>query len=417
MPPLNSALNVSGIDLKNPDLDKIFKTIPGAQKAADGFIIGDEKAKFHVFGVLTEEQTEGLTTKETFYLPFCTKEEILRIRNQSSSSDYLLWLRAEAIADSPRAVRVFRKRAAEKKDWSLTKYYRDNFSYDKKYLEAAGKKFKSKTSNIPAGMAFVHDVNAMCIHTKFGNVIVANEALAFFLYYMNIVFFGRELGIDYSDISASLSIAIRIMMGSESLDFDIDSRGDLPPKIHKEIANYTEVQLIFIFGHEYAHHILGHLSSSSIKKYPLQTIMHTERSNIDIKAYSYEHKKEYSADLYAIKNIRNNNQFRSIMADSAFLMFIYFDILEHVLQYLALRDTISKTHPKPLDRLWHLRGKLKSKIGGSVDTIKSYLKFSDQIKNLLIKEWLPFRIDELERYGSIYLPSYKDKTLIDRIDF
>lgn len=154
-----------------------------------------------------------------------------------------------------------------------------------------------------------------------------------------------------------------------------------------------------------------------IEKYPLQTIMHTERSNIDIKAYSYEHKKEYNADLYAIKNIRNNNHFRNIMADSAFLMFIYLDILDHVLQYLALRDTISKTHPKPLDRLWHLRGKLKSQLGASVDTIKSYLKVSDQIKNLLIKEWLPFRIDELERYGSIYLPSYKSKMLIDRVDF
>ncbi|PTN38945.1 hypothetical protein [Desulfonatronum sp. SC1] len=403
--------------MKNPDLDKIFSTIPGAQKAADGFIISGENARFHVFGVLTEEQTKGLATEETFYLPFCTKEEILRIRNQSSSSDYLLWLRAEAIADSPRAVRVFRKRAAGKKGWSLTKYYRDNFSYDKKYLEMAGGKFKSKTSNIPAGMAFVRDVNAMCIHTKFGNVIVANEALTFFLYYMNIVFLGREHGIDYSDISASLAIAIRIMLGSESLDFDIDPRGDLPPKIHKEISNYTELQLIFIFGHEYAHHTLGHLSSSSIKKYPLQTIMHTERSDIDIKAYSYEHKKEYNADLYAIKKIRNNNHFRSIMADSAFLIFIYFDILDHVLQYLALRDNISKTHPNPLDRLWHLRGKLKSKIGASVDTIRSYLKVSGQIKNLLIKEWLPFRIDELERYGSIYLPSYKRKILIDRIDF
>jgi len=143
-------------DLKNPDLEKIFKNIPGAQKAADGFIIGDEKDKFHVFGVLTKEQTEGLTTEETFYLPFCSKEEILKIRNQSCSTDYLLWLRAEVIADSPRAVRVFRKRAEGKKDWSLTKYYNDNFAYDKKYLRVAGKNFRLKTANIPAGMAFGH---------------------------------------------------------------------------------------------------------------------------------------------------------------------------------------------------------------------------------------------------------------------
>lgn len=101
-------LNVSRKKVENPDLDKIFENVPGAQKVADGYILGDEKAKFHIFGVHTKEQPGGLTTEETFYLPFCSKEEILKIRNQSCSSDYLLWLRAESIADSPRAVRVFR---------------------------------------------------------------------------------------------------------------------------------------------------------------------------------------------------------------------------------------------------------------------------------------------------------------------
>lgn len=406
-----------GRDLKNPDLDKIFKSVPGAQKVADGYILGDEKAKFHIFGVHTKEQTEGLTTEETFYLPFCSKEEILRIRNQRCSSDYLLWLRAEAIADSPRAVRVFSKRAKGKKDWTLTKYYNDNFSYDKKYLAAAGKKFKSKTVNLPAGMAFVNDVNAMCIYTKFGNVIVANEALSYFLYYMNVVFFGPTLGIDYSDISAALAIAIRIMLGSESLDFDLDPRGDLPKKIHEEIINHTDLQLIFTFGHEYAHHTLGHLSASRIKNCPLQEIIQAKSDNKNLKVYRYKHKNEYDADLYAIKNIKNNNKFRSIMADSAFLLFIYFDILDHVSQYLALRSSISKTHPKPLDRLWRLRRKLKSKLGASKDVIESYLNKSNEIKNVLSTEWLPFRIDELERYGSIYLPSYKGEFLIDRVDF
>ena len=149
----------------------------------------------------------------------------------------------------------------------------------------------------------------------------------------------------------------------------------------------------------------------------MQEIMYTKRSNIDLKVYGYEHKKEYDADLYAIKHIRNNNYFRSIMADSAFLLFIYFDILDHVFQYFALKNTTSRTHPKPLDRLWHLRGKLKSKLGASIDIIESYLDMSDQIKTILTKEWLPFRTDELERYGSIYLPSYKGEILMDRIDF
>ena len=235
--------------------------------------------------------------------------------------------------------------------------------------------------------------------------------------HMNIVFFGTLLGIDPSDISAALAIAIRIMLGSESLDFDLDSRGDLPQKIHNEILNYSDMQLIFTFGHEYAHHTLGHLSKSRIKKYPLQEIMQAKRDDKKLKVYRYEHKNEYDADLYAIKNIKNNNYLRSIMADAAFLLFIYFDILDHVSQYLALRSSKSKTHPKPLDRLWRLRRKLKNKLGASKDVIDSYLNRSNEIKNVLSTEWLPFRIDELERYGSIYLPSYKGKILLDRIDF
>ena len=403
--------------MKKTDLDKIVEKVPSAQKVADGYTIGDEKTKLHIFGVLTEEQTNGLTKDEIFYLPFCSKEEVLKIRNQNSSSDYLLWLRAEAIADSPRAVRVFNKRAEGKKNWSITKYYNDKFTYDKKYLSISGKKFRSKTVNLPAGMAFVHDVNAMCIHTDYGNVIVVNEALSYFLYYMNIVFFGERLGINHSDIFSALMIAIRIMLGSESLDFDLDSRGDLPSEIHNIIKNYTDSQLIFTFGHEYAHHTLGHLSSSRIKKCSIQKIIPTKNEHTYLELYSYKHKQEYDADLYAIKNIRNNNKLRSIMTDSAFLLFIYFDILDHVFQFLAIRNSTSATHPKPLDRLWHLRRKLKSKLGASKNVIESYLNMSYKIKKELTEECLPFRIDEIERYGSVYLPSYKSKILLDRIDY
>ena len=403
--------------MKKTDLDKIFEKVPDARKVADGYILGDENVQFHVFGVHTSEEIEGLDPNETFYLPFCNREEILKIRNQKTSSDYLLWLRAEAIADSPRAVRVFRKRAKGKEDWSLTKYYNDTYPYAKDYLSLAGRRFKEKVEKIPAGMVFINEVNAMCIKSKFGNVIVVNESLSYFLYYMNLVFIGHALGIKSDDTSATLAIAVRIMLGSEAMDFELDPRGTPPVEIHEKINTYTNMQLMFTFGHEYSHHTLNHLIESSEREIRLDNGAHIERGHRNVKIYTYKHRKEYEADLQAIQNIKNNNHTRALLADSAFLLFIYLDILDHVYQVLSLRQSVSLTHSKPLDRLWHLRRRLKSNIGASRETIESYLRAADTIKEVLSTEWIPYRIEQLERYGSVYLPSYKTKILIDRFDY
>jgi hypothetical protein len=403
--------------LKEDKLDKIFKNVPGARKVADGYILGEGKYRYHVWGVHSAEDIEGLEQNETFYLPFCTKEEILRIREQKTSSDYLLWFRAEAIADAPRAVRVFRKRAKIKKDWSLTKYYKDTFTYSKEYISLAGRSFQEKIEKIPAGMAFVNDVNAMCIRSKFGNVVIVNEALSYFLYYMNLAFFGPELGLQSDDTSAALNIAVRIMLGSESMDFDLDPRGTPPQKINEKITEYTNMQLMFVFGHEYSHHTLNHLKDGKYKEKQINIFSKNNYGNEKISIYNYNHKKEYDADIQSIKNIKNNNFARSCLADSAFLLFMYFDILDHVFQVLSIRREFSVSHPKPLDRLWHLRRKLKHSIGSNKEVIDTYLKQSESIKEVLSNEWIPYHIEEMEQYGSYYLPSFKEKILIDREDF
>lgn len=403
--------------LKRLSFDEISKIIPSAQKAADGFILSDGDFSFHVFDSHPKELTEGLTHPETFYLAFCNREEILQIRNQKTSSDYLLWLRAEAIVDSARAVRIFRKRAQKLKDWSLTKYYESSFQFHKNYINEVAKYYRTKISALPAGMAFIDEVNAMCINSDFGDVIAVSEALSYFLFYMNIAFLGESLGLHDRDISAALAIAIRTMLGHESLDFDLDPRGDLPTHTHETIQNYTNFQIFFTFGHEYAHHTLGHLSSAKLANIKLRDIVHITESESSIRCFQYAHRKEYEADWFAIKNIKGNKDFRSALADSAFLMFIYFDILDHVYQYMSLCNGISKTHPRPLDRLWKLRKKLNKRIGSSPEIIETNILIANSFKNTLTSEWLPFHMDKLEIYGSYYLPSYKKEILKDRIDF
>ena len=312
---------------------------------------------------------------------------------------------------------MFRKRINGKKTWSLTNYYNAAYTYDRDYIALAGKKFKAKVDKLPAGMAFVNDVNAMCIKSKFGNIIVVNETLSYFLYYMNLVFFGSELSVDDEDINAALTIAVRIMLGSEAMDFDLDSRGELPDRIHNVINSYTQMQLMFTFGHEYAHHTLNHLSSSKIKEININNRFSVSGSKLTARSYSYNHNKEYKADLQAIKNIKNNTSARNFLTDSAFFLFIYFDILDYLFQLLSLRYSVSSTHPKPLDRLFHLRRKIKSTIGFSKEDLEPYLQYGQSIKKQLQDVWVPYRIDELEKYGSAYLPSYKKGNLVDRVDY
>ena len=403
--------------MTKPSFEEISKIIPDAQKAADGFILSDGDFRFHVFDAHPKELTEGLTHSETFYLAFCSRDEILRIRNQKTSTDFLLWLRAEAIVDSARTVRVFRKRAQNMKDWSLTKYYESRHQLHRYYINEVAKNYRTKIRTLPAGMAFIDEVNAMCIKSAFGNVVAVSEALSYFLFYMNIAFLGESLGIPTSDISAALAISIRIMLGYESLDFDLDPRGNLPSHIHDTIQNYSNFQIYFTFGHEYAHHTLGHLSEAMLTNIKLRDIVHITESNHSIQSFQYKHRKEYEADWFAIKNIKGNKDFRSALADSAFLMFIYFDILDHVYQYLALSHGVSETHPRPLDRLWKLRQKLNKRIGSCPEIIERNISLANSFKNILTSDWLRFHMDELEIYGSYYLPSYKKEILQDRIDF
>jgi hypothetical protein len=45
------------------------------------------------------------------------------------------------------------------------------------------------------------------------------------------------------------------------------------------------------------------------------------------------------------------------------------------------------------------------------------MNFAEKIKHTLVTDFIPYHWDELEKYGSIYLPSYKPKIQKDRIDF
>jgi len=110
------------------EVERLLKAFPGSKRAAQGVLIDLPGGNvFHVYGRTQKKELEGLTAQEQMLMPFCAKSETLRLRNLRSPYDYLLRVRAEAIADSPRMVRVMAKRRrlfeATGKAWALTHYY------------------------------------------------------------------------------------------------------------------------------------------------------------------------------------------------------------------------------------------------------------------------------------------------------
>lgn len=402
-------------------VNKLLSAIPGAKRAAQGVIVpGDDGMFFHIFDVIDEKSLEGLTQDESFFIAFCSKSEILRLRELRGAHDYLLRLRAMAIVDAPRAIRVMRSRRKKfestGRPWSLTHYYHSKDSYHKSYISLLNRSDAKAVKNIPAGLAFVPEVNALCIRSIAGDVVITSESLEYLYYFMTIAFYGEQLGIKIIDQVDALVIAIRIMNGSEALDFDIDPRGNLGHELERTLVNLVKAQMQFTFGHEYAHLLCGHLSTDNT---PNEAKLTDNNSGLlrDLKIYNHE--LEYQADLFALKNIERNQDAFLTISQGAFSVLLYLHFLETVRKSCGLKElSVSSTHPTSLDRITNLHKNLGKRSPITEKKLDSQLAKSDELSELLdLRLKGADRTDLLTFYGSIYLSSYISRAKLDRYEF
>jgi hypothetical protein len=201
------------------------------------------------------------------------------------------------------------------------------------------------------------------------------------------------------------------MIGTESLDFEIDTRGRLPKSIKRRINFMTNWQMQFIIGHEYAHHYLGHLENASISTYA--KISYTSR---DVNRYTYSQSCEFDADYHSISETNLEGWKKTELIDGAFLFFSFIDMYNKVEDYLFPKISSSNTHPAPEERIWRLRESIHSKNGLSQTSLKQILEYNNIFIKGFLEKFLPYNVEAIETIGSIYLPSYKKKILIDRLD-
>lgn len=366
---------------------------------------------------------DGIKPEFVKYYPICTREELDRLANPRSAADYLLKVRADAIADDVRLHRVFlRRRELKGGAWSLSSHF--SFAEFDSYLSALPDSMRARCETVQAGRAFLREPNGMCIPTEWGPVIVVSESLEHYLYYMNLFLMSFELNDDEGrkfsvrDAPVALYLAIKTMMMTESPDFDLDPRGFASEPLHSKARAVARMQVDFVIGHEYAHILGGHLADTRISV----TSDFTSNGTPAIeKIYSPEQQQELDADVGALINPEMNDMERDSMVIAAHWFFYGLDLLEEVANFLE-PNRVSRQHPPSRERLIHLRSEL-AKRGlldpqkfGSSDEMIATVQRLDKYRNSL-RESFPSRVGLLKGYGSTYLPSRKGRKLLDHIDY
>lgn len=378
-----------------------------------------ENFALHLQSSFARKEVAGIKPELTFHYPICTIEEIRRIEMPSSAADHLLVLRADAIADSPRLTRVFLERRSRQPDgWSLSSHF-ETAAFER-YLNALPEEMRVECEGVPAGMAFLREPNGACIRSPHGDFIVVSEALKVFLYYMN-VFLLAQKDIPMKDCIAALMIALRVMFLTEALDFDLDPRGQLPEEVDGRITALVEDQLQFVVGHEYAHLLLGHLNADSVQQAPLGVF--PTSAHISAHYYTPRQQQEFEADVGALLHANLDEEELAGRLNASTWFFLGLELLYAVSDYINPSMHAPKTHPEPIDRLLALRREVLGTRNIDVDRIYSDDEISNGIKMVhslkedLLKNFIPYQVDALETYGSIYLPSFRKAELYDRVNY
>ncbi len=346
------------------------------------------------------------------YMGFLNKEQISRVLNIQNSKDYLLKQRADIVLDKVRIYRVIKKRQYLNQEWNFENHF-DSTPFDG-YIKFLEYKDYENIEKITYGYIFCDDPNGRILKTDYGNIVTISESLKYFLYFMNLCFLTfNDIEVPNDVKHAALLIAIRTMLQTESLDFELDPRGIIPDKLEKQLIEYTNLQLEFIVGHEFSHHFLNHLENASI----VEKSMFERDCEIYEKVYTYNQMQEFEAAIDAIKRPIFSDEMRKNFVNRALFFFAYFEIYNSVKEQIFPSGNRIKSHPEPMDRFNKIKQEFHSLFDkDELENIDNLLKFVDFYK-IELQEDVSINIERYEFYGSIYLGSWRGKPLVDRVDY
>jgi len=395
------------------------------RESLDGTLVRKRKyfgPQFAVFldATFPKAEISDLRPDLVRHYPVCTLDEIRRIELPTTAADYLLTVRASEISENARLHRVFLKRRERAGNaWTLSSHF-DNSPFEK-YLACLPAKKRLICKEVEAGFAFLLEPNGVCVRSPFGHVIIISETLKEYLYFMNLFLmcYATEK-IPKEDCVHSLFIALRTMLFTESPDFELDPRGTPPEPLDSHCKALVDEQMQFVIGHEYSHYLLGHLGQKAQLVSYVGVLPGADA--LDSRIYTPKQAQEFAADLGALSDPELSPQQLATRLNAANWLFLGLEVLDAAVGYIS-PPMHPRTHPTGRDRLLRLRQSVLDLIDlpldqiGTDEDVDNNLDSVEGIKQKLCDDVLPFSIEQLEMYGSVYLPSYRLQVLADRVDY
>lgn len=352
-----------------------------------------------------------------WFIGFCTENEIARIINPQKPIDFLLRERADIVADNIRYQRVYMNKARKNKRWTFESSF--NVYHYNSVLNRLSQDDKFACKNFTYGDMFSNDVNGYAWNDeKWGRFVSLNESLQFYMKFCNLAILDFKDHVpDYIRKNA-LRIAIRVMLKQEAMDFYMDPRGIVPYKIGKEIHRPIKYELQYIAGHEFAHHLCGHLDDKNITKKMMLKIGDKEYCR---PIYNVNQLQELEADIASLVRPEYNDKEYIELLQGALIWFVSLGLAEWAQNIInpALAFDV-KTHPSSDERYNYILENVKIPDDFNLKYIEK-VKENAKIMGEFLEEDLSDNYDIYDFYGSCYLDEpntqWRGKQLIDRVDY
>lgn len=361
-----------------------------------------------------------LKIQRVWYHGICSETEIDRILNVQNGDDYILKLRADTIADNIRLWRVFHHIAeAWGKDWALEKYFNAYCYIDVR--NAMSKDKQEVCKQVHFGSLISSNPNGLIFDTPYGICSTYSETLKYFTQFSCLALLDFKGDVPYEVRFNAMRIAIRVMLQTEALDFDVDPRGIIPQEIMDVINPIYPAQMTFLAAHEYSHLLNGDLDKGSLKKIALLQSHFKDQTDYKmLNAYTSDQKKEFAADLGAMTNPQWSKEVYSYQYFATMLWFAA----------LAVYEAVENSMFPPYGRQSHPGAKARyNNILENAPRPYDFDKdmYCEDLPQLVshweevMKEDVSVNYDQYEMYGSSYLAApnteWRGRELIDRVDY
>ena len=369
------------------------------------------------------EEPFDLNLERNWFHRICSPSELERILNVQNADDYVLRLRAEIIADDIRLYRVFLHKVREYEQkgwkWSLEKYFRAYNYID--VLNLLDPEKQKICREVSFGAIISNEPNGLIFDTPYGICSTYSTSLEYFSRFSMLALLELDDRVPMQVRVQAMRIAIRVMLQTESLDFDVDPRGIIPKDIQDMIYPFYPQQITFIAAHEYSHLINGDLQKGGTVKHAILKAHFKDQTDYKmIDAYNMNQKHEFKADMDAMTYPNWDEDWYARMYYATMMWFAALAFYE------AAEDTIfppngRQTHPGAKARYQNL-----------LDNAPKTVNFDKELYCTRIPElvsWWEEHIREdvmenfemYEMYGSLYLAApnteWRGRELIDRVDY